>query len=252
MSSVVEEQHPIREDLTEQEVTAWLRANPEFLLRHPEVLEVLVPPDKYKNDKVWDFQHFAIRRLQENVKTTRQRFDSLVSSARDNSSVQQQVMRAILAVVRARTLEQLLEAVTVDLPQLFAVDVVRLALESDAAGVYENMYPEEDYSGVVFIEPGTCDALFGKKKNTRLSADVSVDDLPGFEAIFSECTKLVKSCALLRLTLSDPGREAILAFGVREIARFHPEQGVDLLKFFALVVEERLDLCLKDMGLEEV
>ncbi len=251
MTKLKEDAVEHRTEPNEQEIKDWLKANPDFLFNNPDVLEILVPPDKYKDDNVWDFQHFAIRRLQDVVKQTKQKFDGLILSARENNSAQHQVNQAIVRLVRARNLEKLLEVVTVDLVELFGVDVVRLAMESEAAALYDNFYPEEQCSGIVFVDTGVTDELFGKDQSVRLSADVSVDDLAGFEQIFSECTRLVKSCAFLRLKLNDTSRDAILAFGVREVARFHPEQGNDLLKFLAHVLEERLEICLKDTGLAE-
>ena len=251
MSKAKEEAVNRYREPTLEEVKDWLKTHPDFLFENPDVLEILVPPDKFKDDHVWDFQHFAIRRLQDQVRQTRQKFDGLILSARENTSVQMQVSKAIVGLVKARNLEQLLEVVTLDLVNLFGVDVVRLAMESEAAELYDCFYPEHQYSGIVFIDPGITEEMFGKKLNVRLSADTSVDDIPGFDQIFTECTKLVKSCAFLKLTLKDTSRDAILAFGVREVARFHPEQGSDLLRFLAQVLEERLEVCLKDTGLDQ-
>ncbi len=232
-------------DLSEDEVVAYLKAHPEFLVQHPEVLEAVVPPDQQLGDNVSDFQYFAIRRLQEQIHDMRQNYDMLVNSARDNSSVQQQVHRAIVGLIRANGLERLLEVLTVDLMQLFDVDVVRLAMESDFLDLHETHYSEDNYSGIVFIETGTAAEIFGEGDVALVpnTADVFI---PGFDAVFSECTRLVTSCALLRLSLQDEPREVILAFGVRHPDWFHPGQGVELLQFLAIIVQERLEVCLRE------
>src|SRR5512135_961283 len=44
-------------------VAAFLRKNPDFLLRHPDLIATLTPPAKQTGDNVEDFQNFLIARL---------------------------------------------------------------------------------------------------------------------------------------------------------------------------------------------
>lgn len=233
----------------EAQVKDYLIRHPEFLVNNPEVLEKLLPPDKHAGDTVSDFQHFAIRRLQDEIRRVRSGYEQLVTSARDNSSVQQQVHRAIVGLIRAKGLEQLLEVLTIDLVSLFNVDVVRLAMETDIVQSYETYYSEDRYSGIVFVETGLVDDALGDL-DALLVADTDKQYIEGFEAIFSECTRLVKSCALLRLRLAHVPKQVILAFGVRHMGHFQRDQAVDLLQFLAVIVQERLDSCLPETGID--
>ncbi len=244
-----ESQQKTSQEISTQEVVAYLEAHPDFLLKHPDILEKLLPPDKHAGDSVADFQHFAIRRLQEEIQRMRQSYDQLVTSARDNSSVQQQVHKAIAALIHARGLEQLLEVLTIDLVSLFNVDVVRLAMETEMVDMYETHYSEDQYSGIVFIPAGLADAAMAEQ-DALLVANADEEYIDGFEVIFSECTQLVKSCALLRLRLSHVPRQVILAFGVRHPGHFHAQQAIDLLQFLAVIVQERLDTCLLETGID--
>ncbi len=236
-------------EITQAQVKAYLAAHPDFLAKNPDVLEKLLPPDKHAGDSVADFQHFAIRRLQQEIQHMRGSYEQLVTSARDNSSVQQQVHRAIVGLIRARGLEQLLEVLTIDLVSLFNVDVVRLAMETDMMDMYEAHYSEDQYSGIVFIPAGLVDAAMGEQ-DAVLIADTDAEFVDGFDVIFSECTRIVHSCALLRLRLTHVPRQVILAFGVRHKEHFHANQGVDLLQFLAVIVQERLDTCLLETGID--
>lgn len=248
--SIMAKEHTQAEmDITEAQVKAYLEAHPDFLSNNAEVLEKLLPPDKHAGDSVADFQHFAIRRLQQEIQRMRGSYEQLVTSARDNSSVQQQVHRAIVGLIRARGLEQLLEVLTIDLVGLFNVDVVRLAMETDMVDMYEAHYSEDQYSGIVFIPAGLADAAM-QDQDALLVADTDAEYIEGFDVIFSECTQLVRSCALLRLRLSHVPRQVILAFGVRHKEHFHAMQGVDLLQFLAVIVQERLDTCLMETGID--
>jgi uncharacterized protein len=229
--------------MTQKMVEDYLRAHPTFLMDNPEMLEVLLPPAQNHGRGVVDFQFFAIENMRRGMGKLKERFNHLVTSARDNMSTQQQVQRAVLAIMRAKNLEQLLEVLTTDLLQLFDVDVVRLAIESGAAGLYDTYYSEQNYSGICFVPTNTTHAALMQEK-VRLIADTHNEPPIGFEMIFADCSNLVRSCALLRLGLEQAGKPAILAFGVRDSGHFHPHQGGDLLGFLAAVMSIALDRCL--------
>src|SRR6185437_10607714 len=81
---------------TDDEVRAYLAANPDFLLRHPELLSVLTPPQ---------LQH-----------------GKLIGISRSNMASQSRVHGAALAVFGARSFEQLIQTVTTDLAVMLGAD----------------------------------------------------------------------------------------------------------------------------------
>ncbi len=238
-------------ELSEVEVLAFLRENPEFFARHPQLLETLSVPKKQTGSrKVLDFQSYAVSALQENVQSLKEEFSGLLSSARDNMSAQQQVHQAVLHLMKARGLEHLLEVLTQDFMQYFDVDAVRLVLESELAELYESSYGEINYSGISFVPLQTVDMALGAEKPAAMIPDTEDDPPYGFEAIFIDCASMVKSCALLRFYLPRIDRCGILAFGVREKHHFHTQLGLDLLRFLSEAVALRLDQCLNEQEIE--
>ena len=231
--------------ITAEDVRTFLLEHPDFLRENTDLLQAASKARDLGNGVV-DFQSFLVKNLQKNSETLKNKYDVLVDFCRDNMSVQGQVHRAALRLIQARTLEQLLEAITQDLVSLFDVDVVRLAMESEAAESYENFYSEQPYSGIVFVVPGTVEYAVGRK-NIVMISDAAKDVPIGFEQIFSDCESLIQSCALLRLNLERAGRPVILAFGVRYPDRFHPGQGVELLNFLGQIVAHQLDHYLYEM-----
>lgn len=227
-------------EMTRQMVADFLRENPNFLVENPDLLESLMPPEANHGRGVIDFQYYAIDHLRSSSRKLKDRFHRLITSAQDNLSVQHQVHKAVLALVRANSAEQLLGAITVDLANLFDVDVVRLALESDLAGLQESYYPEHHYSGICFVPSGMVKAAL-MNEHVRLISDTQAEPPIGFEMIFADCSNLVRSAALLRLNLDRTGKAAILAFGVRETDHFHPQQSGDLLQFLSDVAAVKLD-----------
>lgn len=234
-------------EISEQQVLAYLREHPDVLKKHPELLSVLTPPARdLGGDAVVDFQSFQLKNLQKNAKNLKNKYDGLVDFCRDNLSVQSQVHEAAIRLTRARNLEQLLEVITIDMVSLFDVDVVRLAVESEAAEFYETYYTEHNYSGIVFVPPGTMEGLMATRK-AQLIEDTRATPLPGFDDVFADCAQLIQSYALLRLELEHFAHEVVLVFGVRKTGRFHPGQAIDFLSFLARVVSVQLDAHLDDM-----
>lgn len=233
--------------LSEESVLRYLSEHPDFLTRHPELLEHLVPPARESGEKIADFQHFAIKNLQQRVKKVESHFVSAITYARDNLSAQSQVHEAVLKLIRARGLEALLETMTQELLSVFDVDVIRLGLESEIADLYESYHPEQHYSGLVFIGAGATDVFFGEK-DVLLFADAQAKGGFLIEELFHNCQRLAVSCALLRLRLHTLQRDAVIGFGVRIEGRYDASQATDLLGFLGKVMAERLDTCLYDNG----
>ncbi|MDX2073384.1 MAG: DUF484 family protein [Alphaproteobacteria bacterium] len=238
-------QDPRPQPVRDEEVRTFLLAHPDFLRENIDILEA-ANKERDLGDGIVDFQSFLVRNLQKNSESLKNKYDVLVDFCRDNMSIQGQVHRAALRLIQARTLEQLLEVITQDLVSLFDVDVVRLAMESEAAEAYETYYSEHNYSGIVFVVPGTVEYAIGKK-NINMIADTAKDVPVGFEQIFSDCEALIQSCALLKLELELTQRPVILAFGVRYPDRFHPGQGVELLNFLGQIVATQLDRYLHEL-----
>jgi uncharacterized protein YigA (DUF484 family) len=237
--------------LPDEEVLAFLRAQPDFFERYPELLEQLSMPLKPTGSKkVLDFQSYAVSALQENVQSLKEQFSGLLGSARYNMSAQAQVHQAVLHLMRARGLEELLQTLTQDFMQYFDVDAVRLVLESELAELYESHYGELNYSGISFVPLQTVDLALGAYQPAAMVADTHTDPPYGFEAIFIDCAQLIGSCALLRFYLPRIDRFGILAFGVREKNHFHTQLGVELLRFLSDAVALRLDQCLSEQEIE--
>ena len=232
------------ETITKDMVMNYLREHPDFITENPEVLDLLIPEEQNHGRGVIDFQFHAIDNLRGNMKRFEERFKKLVVSAQDNMSTQHQVHQASLAIMKSSTIQQLLEALTSDLMHWFDVDVVRLCLESEMAGLYDTYYSEANYSGICFVPNGVVRAAM-LQDDIRLIGDTQEEPPIGFEMIFADCSSLVRSCALLRLVMPEMGQEAVLAFGVRKTGHFDPLQGKDLLEYLAKVTATKLQDCLK-------
>ena len=220
----------------------YLARHPDFLKKHPELLSTLSLPAKNLGGNVADFQHFQLKNLQENAAAMKQRYNGLVEFCRDNLSVQSQAHEAALRLIRARSLEQLLEALTVDAAMLLEADVVRLAVEADTP-----FNAEMQDASLTLLAPGTLSERFSPEKKALLLHDAQHAPLSFVEEIFAGGTELARSCALLRMEAENGATLGWLALGSRHAGRFQPGQGTEALMFLAQVTAARWEHFLGDL-----
>ena len=210
-----------------RDVIAYLRQHPDFLDRHPEALRLVRPPTRNTGDGVLDFQHFMLERLRRDVVRLEDEQKSLISTSRGNLAGQCRVHKAVVAMLRAANFEHLLQIATTDLAVLIDVDVVTIGVESESARM-----TRLPVHGIHLLRSGTVDTLLGPNRDALLSSDIQAD-----AALFGAGAGLVRSQALLRLSISRSGPIGLMCLGTRRADTFHPGLGTELLTFLARALE---------------
>lgn len=218
--------------VTAAEVLAYLASHPDFLIRHPEVVEGLQIPGGHDAKGVVDMRTFVIDRLKAKTKQLERTNGEIVSVSRANLAGQSRIHAAALALLEATSFELLIQAVTTDLAVLLGVDAVVLAVESEG----DDALPGKLVSGVHMMPRGETDRVLGQGRDVVLVAKLQEGP-----SIFGPAADLVKSEALLRLHPSSHCPTGILAIGSRTENTFDPGQATELLAFLARVVE----LCIR-------
>ncbi len=216
--------------ITAAQVVDYLRRHPDFLLRHPELLDDQVAPARRQGNGVVDLQQFMVERLRKDVARLRADQDDLLANSRDNLSTQDRIHKAVLALLGAHSFEHLIETVTTDLALLLDVDVVTLCVEAA-----EEPLPRTRIEGVQILVPGAVERVLGRGREVLLR-----DDVEGDPMLFGAAAGLVRSDALLRLSVSPGTPMGIVAFGTRHPGYFNPGQGTELLGFLARVLEHTI------------
>jgi uncharacterized protein YigA (DUF484 family) len=85
--------------------------------------------------------------------------------------------------------------------------------------------------GIHLLKAGTVDALLGGERAVLVQAD-----MPGDAALFGGAAGLVRSQALLRVSIGRAAPTGLLCIGARRAGRFHPGLGTELLSFLARVL----------------
>ncbi len=217
------------DETTETAIAAYLKAHPDFVQRHPAVLRSLTPPAQDRGEGVVDFQRYMVSRLQNDIGALSVEKTALIQTARLNANGQGRIHAAVLALVEARSLGQMLETLTGDLLDILDVDVIAMAVESNGVDV-----THVAASGIRIVEPGSVAGWLGRR-DVLLQGPVTGDP-----EIYGAGAGLIQSEALLRLNISSRTPQGLVAFGSRDPALFQDGQGTELVAFLGAVLERLL------------
>ena len=225
MSDVqIEDEHTM--DLNDDDILDYLKDNPDFSRRNPDIFDLLTPPSLKKEKGVADFQSYMIQRLKADKEEVMQTTKELVETSRANMNNQQRIHKAVLRLLEARNFDDFIRTITMDLSTLLNVDITTFVVESNGHDI-----PHVHTSGIRVIPGGTVDNWM-EKKNILLQ-----DNISGIEPIYGGGATLVQSQILLRVDISMDTPPAILAFGSRDPNMFHDGQATDQILFLARVIE---------------
>jgi hypothetical protein len=170
---------------------------------------------------VVDFGQEALSRVaraHHQESTQRQRLEA---TARDNFEAQGRTHEAVLTLIGTRCHADL--ALTLDemARDLFGLSAAVIALEG----------PERVPAGWRVLVEGQVDLTLGAGEAARLGV------VPTALGLFGPAAENVGSVALVRLSIGEPARAGVLAFGAESDEAFSPDMGHELIDFVARVVE---------------
>jgi len=217
--------HDNRVPLDEDEVVAYLAMHGDLLIRRPELLSRLVLPSRFPNEPVLDLQLAMIRRLAQERDQMKGCAEHLITTSRNNMSIQSRTHGVVLALLAAGNVEAMLRVIAEDIPAQLDLDIALLAFEEPAS-----LLP----LGVTALPPGLMATSLGAG-DVMLRAEQPADPV-----IFGDAVSLINSFALARVNLEGRGG-GMLALGSRQERTFHSSQGTELLAFLASVIEDCLN-----------
>jgi uncharacterized protein YigA (DUF484 family) len=225
------------------EIKDRILADPSLILEDHELMRALLAADRQNSAgrNVVDLRGVLVDRLEERLDRLEDTHREVLAAAYENVAGTNQVHRACLALLGAEDFAGFLQALTHDVANILGVEIIRLGLEAPAAKPGQHLGPKGPLNGVVVALPadGVDDyirhgrGLGARKVTLRQVAG-------GSPELYREHAEGIRSEALLRLDLGEGKLDGLLVFGAVDPHRFHPDQGVDLLNFFAGVFERSM------------
>ena len=211
-------------------------ANPNVLLEDHDVMRALVGAnDDNMGGNIVDLRSIAMERLEARFDRLEDTHRNVIAAAYDNLAGTNQVHRAILRMLEAETLPEFLVTLTGDVADILRVDVIRLVLETESADALPDFGP-----AVVVMPEGFVDGYVTLGRNVPVRPVTLRATQRISSALYNGLDKEILSEACLYLDLGTDRLPGMLVMGAEDAAQFTPQQGTDLLTFFAGVFERAM------------
>jgi uncharacterized protein YigA (DUF484 family) len=222
------------EEEEEKRICAYLRANPDFFVRHVGLLSEMELPGRPSGDGVVDFQRFLVERLRSELSWFVRTHETLVTLAKANLKNQDRVHAAALFALDATSLDHLLQIILTDFAVMLEVDSVGLVLEAIRGRV-----SPLNLGGIKTVSATTLERfLVGEKVVLRQVSR-------GEAVLYGEAAGKIRSEMLLRLDLQaslwgNGMGVGVLALGSHDPHFFAPGQGTEQAVFLAQIASRCL------------
>jgi uncharacterized protein len=215
--------------LEEKTVADYLRDNPEFFQNNVSLLASLQIP--HAISPAVSLVEYQVKVLRDQNSQLKRKLMDLVQVARDNNRLNERMHQLTLGLIKANSLEALLDTLRVNLLGEFKADTVILRL----AGMTEAQTRE---CGIDYYDPNAAelqhfDAFL---KNSRPQCGRFKRDQ--LQYLFGDQTQAIESAALI--PLGHHCKLGLMAIGSQEASRFHPGMGT----LFLTHLGELMELCL--------
>lgn len=221
------------------EIRDRLLAEPEVILEDRDLMKALIRAnERAMGANIVDLRGIAMERLEARLDRLEDTHRSVIAAAYENLAGTNQIHRAILSLLEPIEFEEFLRNLGQDVAQILRVDCIRLVLEtaqSDPGPVAERLNHV-----LCVVEPGFVDAYMAGGRSGQARPVVLRQTQPDQSTIYGEPGAWIRSEAALRLDLGAGRLPGILALGSEDPHQFRPNQGTDLLTFFAGAFERAM------------
>ena len=200
-------------------VTAFLRAHPEFLAERPDLFRALSPPKRIHGERLADHMAAMLQAERRRIRSLEAEVDAAVTAGRAGYGLTIRVRLAVLALMRA---QDVVEAVTQELPALLGIESCTLLAETP------------DRRGIPRLPRGMVARLLGPGRDSVVRAAPSE-----IELLHQEAAPLVVRDALVRVPVWT-GHPTLMAIGARDPQALPTRQAAATLDFLGRAVAAAL------------
>jgi len=216
-------------------------SDPALVLEDQDVMKALIAVGGGLGNNVIDLRGVAMERLEDRFDRLEDTHRSVIAAAYENLAGTSQIHRAVLALLEPLDFSEFLTSLKHEVAAILKVDNLRLCLESHTQDHAVQTQLSEEYGDVLGIYgPGSIDEYLTEGRNmTSRIVTLRQVSCPS-KSLYGSAAAWIQSEALIKLDLGDAKLPGMLALGSEDPHQFHPNQGTDLLTFFAGAMERSL------------
>ncbi|MDG1118834.1 MAG: DUF484 family protein [Flavimaricola sp.] len=216
-----------------------LIADPEMLLEDTDIMRALVAAnEKSMGHNIIDLRGIAMERLEARLDRLEDTHRSVIAAAYENLAGTNQIHRAILRLMDATKFEVFLSDLGSDVADILRVDAIRLVLETKVTEEDPAIKRMGDVLSVA--EPGFIDSYVTQNRNLPARQVTLRQAQPEDGRLYGDKAEYIRSEACLKLDFGEGRMPGLLVLGSEDPHQFTPQQGPDLLAFFAGVFERAM------------
>lgn len=223
----------------EESLRETIISRPDMILDDKEMMHALIAAnERAMGGNIIDLRGIAMERLEARLDRLEDTHRSVIAAAYENLAGTNQIHRAILRMLDPLEFEPFLRDLGGEVAQILRVDVVKLVLESASS---DNDKVVRRLGEVLSVaEPGFVESYLSDGREAPLRQVTLRQLQQGDGRVYGDKAEWMRSEACLKLDFG-PGRlPGLLVMGAEDPHQFTPQQGTDLLAFFAGVFERAM------------
>lgn len=209
-----------------------LIARPDLILTDRDLMRALIGARESEfGDNVVDIRGRAMQALEDRLDRLVTAHETVISTAYDNQAGMNTIHRAVLALLEPVDFPSFVEGLQASVAPMLRIESLRLIFETNAADAPEGMG-----SGLQIVPGGTIAEMISAGRSAPRGDDIILRTAaPITEAVHGGDPGQIRSEALIPLNLGAGRWPALIVMGSTDPQKFQPNQGTDLLRFFAQV-----------------
>ena len=214
-------------------------AQPDVILEDQDLMRALIAAnERAMGGNIVDLRGIAMERLEARLDRLEDTHRSVIAAAYENLAGTNQVHRAILRMLDPVEFETFLRDLGGEVAAILRVDSVKLVLET----VQDESDPAVQRLGDVLsvAEPGFIEAYLNGGRKTPVRQVTLRQIFEGDMRVYGRDAEFVRSEACLVLNFGRDRLPGMLVMGAEDPHQFTPQQGSDLMAFFAGVFERAM------------
>ena len=214
-------------------------SKPEIILEDQDVMKALIAAnERSMGGNIVDLRGIAMERLEARLDRLEDTHRSVIAAAYENLAGTNQVHRAVLRMLDPLEFEMFLKDLDGEVANILRVDAVRLVLETAQDEKEAQIKRLGDVLSVA--EPGFFERYLTGGRNVPARKVTLRQMESGARAVYGERSDFIRSEACLKLDFGEGRLPGMLVMGAEDPHHFTPQQGTDLLSFFAGVFERAM------------